>query len=247
VDYSTLRRDQRMLYRRLADTRADLDRLNREVSRLRAQYDELRYGRGGSRPPTGFEPEPPPAEPLPPSTTDAPPAEPHTQPGETSYRTAPTFGNWPGESGASGQEPVAPPPAPSGVDVQADMALGGDPEYRDGLERYASRDYQRSAQSLRGFVAKNPRDALVPVAQYWLGEAYFAQGKYNEAILAYNEILVSHPKSDHVPAALLRQGDAFAETGDKIDARMIFQKLIDDHPNSVEAGRAKEQLRALGG
>jgi tol-pal system protein YbgF len=83
------------------------------------------------------------------------------------------------------------------------------------------------------------------VAQYWIGESYYAQGKYNESILAFNEILVSWPKSDRKPAALLRQADAFARTGDKIDARMILQKLIEDHPGSPEAAQAKDQLRTL--
>ena len=83
-------------------------------------------------------------------------------------------------------------------------------------------------------------------SQYWIGESYYSQGKYNEAILAYNEILVAWPKSERVPAALLRQATAFASMGDKIDARLILQKLIADHPGTQEAELAKNQLRALG-
>ena len=107
--------------------------------------------------------------------------------------------------------------------------------------------YKRQAvQTLRGLVNKNPKNEVVPYAQYWIGEAYFSQGKYNESILAYNEVLVGWPKSDRVPAALLRQASAFAELGDKIDARLILQKLISEHPASPEAARAKRQLLALG-
>jgi tol-pal system protein YbgF len=93
-------------------------------------------------------------------------------------------------------------------------------------------------QSLRGFVNKDPKNELVPGAQYWIGEAYYSQRRYNEAILAYNEILVGWPKSERVPAALLRQAAAFAELGDKIDARLILQKLISDHPGTEEAASA---------
>src|SRR5262245_53476425 len=68
VDFNTLRRDQRMLYRRLADTRADVDRLTNEVSRLRAQVDDGHYRRPGS---VSSLP-PPTAEPMPssPSSMD---------------------------------------------------------------------------------------------------------------------------------------------------------------------------------
>ena len=272
VDFSTLRRDQRLLYRRLADTRADVDRLSNEVSRLRSQMDDMRYRRGTgpsstSLPPPGSDFEsgstssitpPPPPPSSPPgygsstpgygsgSTTSAPPYG----------GTSPTYGNWPGDASRPPSDMGRPmettpsaeaPPQTSGANIQNDIAQASNAEYREGLERYSSGDYQRSAQSLRNFVAKNPQDSSIPVAHYWIGESYFAQGKYNEAILAYNEILVSYPKNERVPAALLRQGNAFAQTGDKIDARMIFQKLIEEHPNSAEAARAKEELRALGG
>ena len=101
-------------------------------------------------------------------------------------------------------------------------------------------------QTLRSLVNKNPKNDVVPYAQYWIGEAYFTQGKYNEAILAYNEVLVGWPKSDRVPAALLRQASAFAELGDKIDARLILQKLISEHPGVAGGGARQAQLLALG-
>lgn len=148
--------------------------------------------------------------------------------------------------------PVAPPPPPSRsetgspVPVEADIGRTTSEEYRTGLAQYQRGEPQKAVQTLRGFVNKNPRSDVAPYAQYWIGESYYSQGKFNEAILAYNEVLVGSPKSDRVPAALLRQASAFAELGDKIDARLILQKLISEHPASREAARAKQQLLALG-
>jgi tol-pal system protein YbgF len=135
---------------------------------------------------------------------------------------------------------------PRSVDLQKDIARGGTDQYREGLQAYQKGDYPKAVQSLRGFVNKDPKNELVPGAQYWIGEAYYSQRRYNEAILAYNEILVGWPKSERVPAALLRQAAAFAELGDKIDARLILQKLISDHPGTEEAASAKRKLLTLG-
>ena len=249
-----------MLARRLADQRADIDRLSSQVSRLRGYVDDSRYPSGASAgmPPPGTDPYAqsgyPPGTPGPSGAVSG-----HGTDGRD-YGTGTDYGSQSGRPGdpAAGGPPGGPgggfaattpaPPAGGGTsNLQNDMTRGTDSEYQQGLQSYARGDYQRSVQSLRNYVSRNPRDSLVPVAQYWIGEAYFSQGKYNESILAFNEILVTWPNSDRKPAALLRQADAFARTGDKIDARMILQKLIEEHPGSPEAAEAKEQLRVLGG
>ena len=255
VDLSSIRREQRMLSRRLADQQADLDRLRNEVSRLRGHVDDSRYA---GAPPSTPNPQDRYGQPgYPPAQSGQPGTlPPSSAPGGRDYATGTDYGTpgAPPDAGSGGFAAGAPPvdsqPAPGGgggTNLQSDMGRGADSEYQQGLQSYARGDYQRSVQSLRNYVSRNPRDPLVPVAQYWIGEAYFSQGKYNESILAFNEILVTWPDSDRKPAALLRQADAFAKTGDKIDARMILQKLIEDHPGSSEAAEAKEQLRALGG
>ena len=202
ADLSSLRKEQRDLARRLADTRADVENLRSQLSRLRAQIED-----GGSRP-----------------RATAPPPAP---------------------------APVAPPPSasvPGGetVSIDLDMGRSTNEEYRAGLTQYQRGDTQKAVQTLRAVVNKNPKNELVPYAQYWIGESYYGQGKYNEAILAYNEVLVGFPKSDRVPAAMLRQASAFAEMGDKIDARLILKKLTEQYPQTPEAARAKQMLLSMG-
>jgi tol-pal system protein YbgF len=243
ADIGALRAEQRLLARRLADTRADVQAVKGDVARLRGQLDDMGY-RPRYRPPA-----PPPdrygdlggmpGEPaMDPSQQGAfgDPSQPPPPPMDPRY-------------GAVEPPPEPAPPAPAvppSVDLNADYSKGEDPDYRQGLQSYQRADYGRAVQSLRRFVGKNPTAETVPTAQYWIGESYYSQGKYNEAILAYNEILVAWPKNERVPAALLRQATAFANLGDKIDARLILQKLISDHPGTQEAEQAKNQLRALG-
>lgn len=249
ADLSSLRREQRDMARRLADTRADVESLRGQLARLRAQVED---GGGRARasapaPSTDIE------ERLRVLESSAPrPADPSAvppgavPPGSEFGSTAPPP--------PSSIAPVAPPAASapvadaagSTVSIDLDMGRSTNEEYRAGLTQYQRGDTQKAVQTLRAAVNKSPKSEFVPYAQYWIGEAYYGQGKYNEAILAYNEVLVGFPKSDRVPAALLRQASAFAELGDKIDARLILQKLVSEHPTSPEAARAKKQLLALG-
>ena len=248
VDLSSLRKEQRDLARRLADTRADVESLRVQLSRLRAQVEE-----GGSRARA--------TAPAPSSSYASSDIEERlrmlesrsTDPSSTQASLPPGAVPPGSEFGAGAPAAPSAPPASvpvsdtgSPVPIEADMGRSTSEEYRTGLALVQRGEQQKAVQTLRGLVNKNPKSDVVPYAQYWIGEAYFDQGKYNEAILAYNEVLVGWPKSDRVPAALLRQATAFAELGDKIDARLILQKLISEHPASPEAARAKRQLLALG-
>jgi tol-pal system protein YbgF len=245
VDLSSMRKEQRDLARRLADTRADVESLRVQMSRLRAQVEE-----GGSRARA--------TAPAPSSSYASSDVEERlrvleSRGAEPSPSSAPAGTMPPGAEFGSSAPSMPPPAAPSSggdtgspVPVEADMGRSTNEEYRTGLALVQRGDEAKAVQTLRALVNKNPKSDVVPYAQYWIGEAYFGQGKYNEAILAYNEVLVGWPKSDRVPAALLRQATSFAELGDKIDARLILQKLISEHPASPEAARAKRQLLALG-
>lgn len=252
-ELSSLRREQRQLARRLADTRADVESLRLSVNRLQGKLDDLSYGRGRSSAPPDLEQRLRPFE-----EGSAAPQEAAPPTSQAEERAAPSSlgGVPPGPGGAPGTTAslsAVQPPAPAvsddvprSVDIGRDLSRGGPDLYREGLQAFQRGDYPKAVQTLRGFVNKEPKSDLVPSAHYWIGEAYFAQRRYNEAILAYNEILIGWPKNDRVPAALLRQAAAFAELGDKIDARLILQKLIADHPGTEEAASAKRKLLSLG-
>jgi tol-pal system protein YbgF len=248
VDLSSLRKEQRDLARRLADTRADVESLRVQLSRLRAQVEEGRSRARATAPaPSSSYASSDIEERL--RVLESRSGEPSaTPPSEVTASVPPGSEFEPSAPSASAPPPVTSRVSDTGspVPIEADMGRSTSEEYRTGLALVQRGEGQKAVQTLRGLVNKNPKSDIVPYAQYWIGEAYFDQGKYNEAILAYNEVLVGWPKSDRVPAALLRQATAFAELGDKIDARLILQKLISEHPASPEAARAKRQLMALG-
>jgi len=117
--------------------------------------------------------------------------------------------------------------------------------YQKGLDTFKNGDAQKARELLTRFIEHNPNHAMVPNAHYWLGETYYSEKKYDQAILEFQEIIKNYPDKEKVPAAELKQGMAFKELGDLKSARYLFKKVIDDFPASDEAKLAKEKLKGL--
>jgi tol-pal system protein YbgF len=133
-------------------------------------------------------------------------------------------------------------------DGSADIALGENEAIRKDFDNawrsYERKDYQVAAIRFRDFAKKYPKSRLTASAQFWLGESHFAMKEFDKAIVAYDEVR-RFPQTDKAPAALLRQGFAFAELGEKLNARLVLQELVEKFPQSAEAPRAKQRLKAL--
>lgn len=134
------------------------------------------------------------------------------------------------------------------VTVQPATGAGSDP-----LELYAAayRDYQRgnwdlAASGFREFLEGNAQSDLADNAAYWIGESFFSQKKYREAIQQFDEVITRYPKSDKVAAALLKKGYSYLETGERAQGIVQLQYVVHEHPSAAEANLARQRLRALG-
>lgn len=80
-------------------------------------------------------------------------------------------------------------------------------------------------------------------ARFWIGETYYKEENYEDAILAYEELFKINPESDKVPGAMLKQGLAFYALMDKKTGKLILEKLIEKYPDSDQAKLAKKKLK----
>jgi len=237
ADIADLEREQHRIRTQLADTRATVDGMQREIAKLRGKVEEVHYstrGKGGSARLESLEArialmeKGQSVEPVPQATgTDA---------GTDLVAPAPT------------PIPAATPPRGevSASELAREAARELPPEYRKGLTLVGQGEYDRAIPAFREFMRTNPNAPLVPSAHYWIGEAYSALGDTQQAILNYYEVRKS-PKNEHAPAAILKIGLAFLRMGNKSEAKLAFQKVVNDYPSSPEAVQAREKLQALGG
>lgn len=117
--------------------------------------------------------------------------------------------------------------------------------YQQGRDAYKAGDLAKSREAFTAFLEKYPTHELAVNARYWLGETWYGEKNYEQAILEYQKVIKEYPGKEKVPAAMLKQALAFRELGDTKSARFILKKIVEDFPLSEEAGPAKEKLKEM--
>lgn len=117
--------------------------------------------------------------------------------------------------------------------------------YQRGIDAYKANDLAKAREQFTRFIELFPNHDLTANAHYWLGETYYSDKVYDQAILEFEKVIKNFPTKGKVPAALLKQGMAFNELGDTKSARFVYKKLIENYPLADEVKMAKEKLKAL--
>jgi tol-pal system protein YbgF len=115
--------------------------------------------------------------------------------------------------------------------------------YKEGL--VLVRDKQKFAESrkiFQEFLKEYPKHHLAVNAMYWMGEAYYGEKQYENAILQFQDVIQKYSNHPKAASALYKQAFAFHAMGDKKNARVLLEKLIQAHPKSPEAPRAEKTL-----
>lgn len=118
-------------------------------------------------------------------------------------------------------------------------------DYEEAYKLYEENAYRSAREKFRAFLNEHPDSELVGNARFWLGDCYYQQERYEEAILEYEKVVCEH-KGAKVPAALLKQGLAFHKLGDTETAKLLMKKLVDEYPKSQQAESARAKLKKWG-
>jgi len=186
-------------------------------------------------------------DPMPPSTFIPPPDRP-SGPGTLTPPGAP-FGTPPG----------ATQPAPDTTNVAVAGGLrpptagelpGGSAsdQYNAAFGFLKQADYSAAEDAFKAFIAQHPRDGLAGSAHYWLGETYYARGRYEEAASAFAEGYKNYPKGAKAADDLLKLGMSLARANQKQNACIAFAQLDRDFPQPGAAirDRASAEKKRLG-
>lgn len=106
-------------------------------------------------------------------------------------------------------------------------------------------NYQLAMQGFRQFIQLYPNSDLTDNAQYWVGEVYYAQGRYPNAIEEYEKVVRWYKNGDKIAAALLKIGFAYININEIEQGKLYLEEVIEDHPESDEANLAKGRLASL--
>ena len=115
--------------------------------------------------------------------------------------------------------------------------------YEAALNQFKVGNYQASIAAFQTFVVNYPNSQLVPSAQYWIGNAYYATRDYRVAIATQQKVVASWPDNPKAPDAMLNIASAQAELGDQKAARETLRTLVLKYPASPAAEQAKQRLQ----
>ena len=242
ADIQDMHREQRSIRKQLADTRATVDEMQRDMGAIQGRVEETRYSSRQSSAQRLENIEARLAA-LEQGQVRAPAAAPGNVGGAPALQEGATESVTPPAVEAA---PAPPRPEIAANDLAREEAREMPDDYRKGLAQVRQGEYDKALQSFRDFLRTNGDSPLAANAQYWIGECYYQRGQYSQAIVALNDLWRQHPKSDRVPPALLKIGLTFMQMNNKSDARLFFQKVVNDFPSSPEAAQAREKLRTLG-
>lgn len=117
--------------------------------------------------------------------------------------------------------------------------------YQKGLESFKAGDMPAARTQLTAFMDQQPQHELVSNARYWIGETFYSEKNYEQAILEFQEVIKLYPRKDKAPAAMLKQALAFKALKDVKSSRFVLGKLVQEYPKSDEANKARVLLKEL--
>lgn len=139
------------------------------------------------------------------------------------------------------------PPAEARVpeamsDVERNVARSA---YERAFNLLKQRRYSMAITSFRAFLDTYPNAAYADNAQYWLGEANYANKKYKVALSEFKKVIETYPNSPKRADAMLKIGYTYAELGDRKKALDTLNTIVNAYPGSTAAKLAQKRIRAL--
>lgn len=120
-------------------------------------------------------------------------------------------------------------------------------QYDGAIKLLVAGQFAEAEGALKAFVQANPKDALVPNAQYWLGESYYARQQYDDAAKAFLSGYQKYPQAPKAPDSLLKLGLSLAALNKKPEACAAYGRLIKEFPKAASnlRQRAGEERKKL--
>ena len=140
----------------------------------------------------------------------------------------------------------APPAGAPGTTTPSTPPPSADILYSNGLRDINGGRYDLARQSFQDYLQFYPDTDLASNAQFYLGEIYYAEKKYREAVAEYDKVLDNYPRSFKLAPARLKKGMALLELGERSAAIREFREVVRRFPGTEESRRASAKLRELG-
>ncbi|HJX29837.1 MAG TPA: tol-pal system protein YbgF, partial [Thermoanaerobaculia bacterium] len=118
--------------------------------------------------------------------------------------------------------------------------------YNSAYNDYLRGQYDLALRGFQEYLNNFQGTDLADNATYWIGECYYRQRRYKQAVDQFDGVLSRYPRSDKSASALLKKGYALIELGDRSQGVTQLRQVLRQYPTSDEANLARQRLRELG-
>lgn len=140
--------------------------------------------------------------------------------------------------------------APAGTDDLGDTVEDStvqSPEsiYYTAYSDYIKKNYDLAVQGFQQFIRLYPRNGLADNSLYWIGECYYSQKKFEDAVRTFKELRSKYDDGDKLPDAILKEGYALIEMGRQTEGVNVLKELVSRFPLSEEASLAQQKIKDI--
>lgn len=148
---------------------------------------------------------------------------------------------------ASGENLGVAPAPPIAAAADATPAPPGEPLrlYRGAYAALRAGRHEEAERGFREFVRRFPHHDYADNAQYWLGECFYDQKRFDTAAAEFRGVVQRWPEGNKAPDALLKLGYSLLALGDEEKGRATLQELPTAYPRTDAARLAVERLAQL--
>jgi tol-pal system protein YbgF len=132
---------------------------------------------------------------------------------------------------------AAAPPVEHAAPAAEPLAL-----YKSAYDDLRAGRHEAAERGFREFVRRFPHHDYADNAQYWLGECYYDQKRYDLAAPEFRAVLVRWPSGNKAPDAMLKLGYTLIALGERDQGQKALRELPATYPRTDAARLAAERL-----
>lgn len=131
-------------------------------------------------------------------------------------------------------------PAAGGTSRRVDA---GEQTFHGALDVFQVGEYAQAVLDFSAFLTQYPDHPLAGRAQFWVGQAYYEQGDYRQALAEFTKVRTAFAPNGASPDALLMAGLCHDKLDNPAYAREAWQQVVRDYPKSDAAEKARAYIR----
>jgi len=117
--------------------------------------------------------------------------------------------------------------------------------FNEADRKLVTREFNEARRRYDAFLNRYPQDPRCAKAQLNIGEAYFQENKYANALIALRKVIDNFPKNEEVEIALYKSGQAFFSIKKCTEAKTFYQELLRLYPRTKFKNDVTEQIREI--